>query len=120
MPNEQNGIPISIKSSDKDILTSGTVHTFGLNNLEIQLSDLKFIIEFVNDASGMRIENSAGNKELRLQLFNFNNSLGSGITIPQKVGSYLNRELYFIFTTYAMNNNSAKLFHYTFFLGGPI
>lgn len=114
MPNE----PISLKSSNKDIFASGTVHTFSLDNLEIQLSNLKFIISFINDGGGSRWEiNPVSNIEMTLRLFNIKNTLGTSLSEPIKVGTYQNRELYFMFTVYAITNSSVKLFHYTFFWG---
>jgi len=117
MPDEN----VSIKSSGKDILVSGSVQTFGLDNLELTLSDLKFTIQFLDDTDKQRIESSQVlNKEMRIRLFNFSNPLGTGMTSPQKIGIYKNRELYFNFIVYALNKDSIKLFHYTFYLGDNI
>ncbi|MDD5070364.1 MAG: hypothetical protein PHV17_06510 [Candidatus Omnitrophica bacterium] len=113
--------PFFIKSSGKEILTTGSVHTFDLSNIELILSDLKFIIQFSDDGGKQRMESSVvSDKGIMIQLFNFNNPLGIGLTSPQKIGTYKNKELYFIFTIYALNKSSVKLLHYTFYSGDNI
>ena len=110
--------PIKISSKGKDIIANGTVHTFDSQQLTFKLGQLTFDFEFVVDAEKTpRFQSeSLGSQHIKYQLFNFNNTLGSGLREPIKIGTLLSRNLYFIFTTYAFDNDSSKTVHYTFFL----
>ncbi len=110
--------PIKAKSSGKDILVSGTVHTFAPDNLDLFLADLQISLEFKNDSGEARMETEPGSgKAVRFRLFNFNNSIGTGTTQPIEIGHFQNRNLYLAFTVYAFDQQSLKIVHYTFFLG---
>lgn len=112
---------VQMKSSEKEILASGTVHTFSQHDLEMTLADLQITFEFKNDSGGVRIEGEpASGKSIKIRLFNFNNSIGTGTTQPLEIGYYLHRKLYLAFTVYAFNEQSLKTVHYTFFLGESI
>jgi len=109
----------SFKSSGKDIISTGSIHSFTSDNLEITLLGLTFIFEFLTDKEGkQRLEKeSLSTKVLKLKIFNFNNPLGTGTTKPIEMGTINNRKLYLAFTVYALDKDSLKLFQYTFFMG---
>ena len=111
----------SFTSSGKDILDSGTLHSFGRDDLIINLANLKYIFKFINDTGDLRYEKiSISSTELELRLFNFNSNQGTTLTFPLRVGTYQNRELHLVFTVFQIGQAGLKLFHYTFFLGSTI
>lgn len=113
--------PVIFTSSGKDVIASGTVHTFGSENLEIVRGELKFIFEFKNDSGTPRLQGEAlSTTTLKLMLYNFDNPLGAGTNNPIEVGTLQNRKLYITFTVYAFNPSSVKTVHFTFFLGESI
>jgi len=111
-------IEVKIKSSGKDVVSSGSCHTFDNKNLEIEIAGLRFIFEFQNDSEGQRIEKEPINNTcLKLKVYNFDNSLGTGTTSPIPLGAVNNRRLYMSFLVHTLSKESSKLFTYTFFLG---
>jgi len=108
---------ISLKSENKKILASGTVHTFTPNHLEIDLLGMKIVMSFINDGDKQQIKRvGVSPKELRIEIYNFNNALGTGTTTPLEIGVHSERKLFLAFTVYAFNDKSLKLVHYTFFI----
>jgi hypothetical protein len=115
--------PIVLKqrSAGKDIVASGSVHTFDNKNLEIDISGLCLVFEFKNDSGEQRLEREiCGEKSLKLNVFNFSNSLGTGTTIPIPIGTINNRHLYLSFIVHSLSSESSKVITYTFFLGETV
>jgi hypothetical protein len=120
IPN-QLALPVKLRTSEKDIIASGSVHTFASDNLEISIAQFKFIFNFINDTEPQRINfRNDGDYTLILDLYNFTNSLGSGTTSPYQIGHLMDRKLYIGFMVYALNPTSSKTVHYTFMLGESI
>lgn len=113
--------PVKIKTSGKDVIASGSVNTFSHDNLEINIAQFKFIFNFINSGSEQKIEyRNDGNETLILDIFNFNNSLGTGVSSPVKIGTLMDRELFLGFMIYTSNPTASKLVHYTFTLGNSV
>jgi len=114
--------PVYVRSSGKDVIASGTVHTFDSTNLEVQIAQFKFIFNFIEDQSNNRtVSFSNPEKEtLKIDLYNFNNSLGNGTVKPYKIGSLMDRELYLGFNVYALSAEGSKTVHYSFMLGDQV
>ncbi|WP_146115983.1 DUF6864 domain-containing function [Malikia granosa] len=109
-----------IRTSGFDVVASGTVITADNNNLEFQLSHLRVVLLFVSDSGQVRIGgSSAVGSTLNLELYNFNNSIGSGTTSPIEIGTLAGRKLWLSFMVYALSAESSKTVHYTFMLGEP-
>lgn len=112
--------PLQIRTAGRDVVVAGTVITADNKNLEFQLSDLKIALSFSSDGSDPRFGTpSAVGSTLNLPLFNFNNPLGSGTTVPIEIGTLHGRKLLLTFTIYALSPESVKTVHYTFMLGDP-
>lgn len=123
MTNSQISSPITLKqkSVGKDIIASGSVHTFDNKNLELDISGLRLIFNFLTDSKGQRMEHELiDEKSLQLNVFNFDNFLGTGTIKPIKIGTIDNRHLYLSFIVHSISKESNKLVTYTFFLGGNV
>lgn len=113
--------PVSVRSSGKDVIASGTVHTFASNNLEVSIAQFKFIFNFLNDQSEQRVSfRNDGETTLVMDLYNFNNSLGSGTLSPYRIGHLMDRELWLGFMVHAISDTSSKTVHYSFMLGDKV
>ena len=109
--------PVAIKASGKDVLAAGTVLAED-GTVEFSIAQLRVIMDFLKDASSTRAESTAdGPTTLRLKLFNFSSSLGSGTTTPMQIGTFAGRTLFLSFMVYALSEGSLRTIHYTFALG---
>lgn len=123
MPEENfiSPIEIKIRSVGKDVIASGSVHTFDNKSLEFEISGLILEFEFLNDNEGQRIERDVkGEKTLKLNVFNFDSSLGTGTSNPIYIGFINNRRLYLSFIVHSLSKESSRLMTYTFFLGETV
>jgi hypothetical protein len=118
---DQVAVPLKIRTSGKDVLASGTVLTADSQNLEFQLAHLGVKLVFLTDSTTTRMEGKTDETgTLTLSLYNFNNSIGAGTTLPIDIGTFNGRKLWFAFMVYAMNSQSLKTVHYTFMLGDSV
>lgn len=114
-------LQVRISSSGKDILSTGTVNVFDKKDLRFSFEDMTIIMEFIDDKGKQNIEGEAqSDKILKIKIFNFISSLGTGTTKPMKIGSISSRELYLSFVVYCLNEDSLKTVHYTFYLGEKV
>tara|TARA_R110000765_G_scaffold391488_2_gene484395 strand:- start:971 stop:1375 length:405 start_codon:yes stop_codon:yes gene_type:complete len=110
--------PVKVRTSGKDVIASSSVNTFSYDNLEIEIAQFKFIFNFINSGAEQKIEYRNKNPTtLIIDLYNFNNSIGTGVGSPIKIGTLMGRELYLGFMVYAMSPVQSKQVHYTFMLG---
>lgn len=110
--------PLQISSSGRDVLATGTVITADNKNVEFRVAQLGVALEFINDGTLPRLGQAAADgSTLRLQVYNFNNTIGAGTTSPLEIGTFAGRKLLFSFVVYAFNQESTKTVHYTFMLG---
>lgn len=110
--------PLQIKSAGRDVVACGTVMSADNKNLEFQIADLRIIFAFSSDGGEPRFgDSSAVGSTLQLNLFNFDNPLGSGTTAPVEIGTLHRRKLLISFWIYAPNPEGVKTVHYTFFVG---
>ena len=117
----QVSAPLQIRTSEKDVLASGTVLTADNRNLEFQLAHLGVVLLFLSDGTTTRMEaKSYATSTLTLTLYNFNNSIGAGTTFPITIGTFNGRELLLAFMVYALSEESSKTVHYTFMLGDRV
>ncbi|WOT03986.1 DUF6864 domain-containing function [Shewanella youngdeokensis] len=113
--------PVKVKTSGKDVIASGSVNTFTHDNLEVQIAQFKFIFNFINSGNEQKIEyRNDGPETLILDIYNFNNSIGTGVTTPVRLGTLMDRELYLGFMVYSISPEASKLVHYTFMLGDKV
>lgn len=110
--------PLQIRTVGRDVVASGSVLTADPTNLEFQIAQLRVVLKFANDSGTTRMETeSASSESLNLKLYNFNNSIGSGTTLPVEIGTLGGRRLFLAFMIYALSPESSKTVHYTFMLG---
>lgn len=113
--------PVKVKTSGKDVIASGSVNTFSSDNLEVQIAQFKFVFKFITNGSDQKIEyRSSGPETLVLDIYNFNNSIGTGLKTPVKLGTLMDRELFLGFMVYTLSPTDSKLVHYTFMLGDKV
>ena len=113
--------PVTIKSSGKDVIASGSVNTFSHDNLEVQIAQFKFVFNFITDGPEQKVEyRNSGKETLILDIYNFNNSIGTGLKSPIKIGTLMDRELFLGFMVYTLSPTNSKLVHYTFMLGETV
>ncbi|KGM40553.1 hypothetical protein JY96_12280 [Aquabacterium sp. NJ1] len=110
--------PLRIKTGGRDVVVSGTAITADNKSLEFYLADLIVVLKFETDGESPRFGSVfAEGSSLTLPLYNFNNSLGSGTTIPIEIGTLNQRKLFLSFMIYALTPQSSKVVHYTFMVG---
>lgn len=111
---------LQIRTGGFDVVVSGTVITANNNSLEFQLAQLGVIFSFVTDGGDTRLGKPyVSGSSLNLTLYNFNNSIGSGTTLPIEIGKLYGKKLWLSFMVYALSPESSKTVHYTFMVGGP-
>ncbi len=116
---------MKIKSGNYEVFDAGTVISFELEPVTFYLADdLKIRLSFKDDIDkkeGHCMEfNPISNSELEIILINFNNSLGTGNTVPLQVGTLNNKLLYFNFRVFTLNVNTNKTIHYCWYLGEEV
>ena len=107
---------LEIVSNGYNVLNSGSVFTFKQNDLEFSLNPFKIVISFLNDdnVSGVQTE-IIDNNIFKIKLYNYNSSLGMGISEPIYVGTIAGKAVYLDFIVYSLTKDSSKNFNYTFF-----
>ncbi|MGU9821973.1 DUF6864 domain-containing function [Pseudomonas sp. LF090] len=114
-------VEIKIRSAGKDVIASGSAHTFDDKSLELEIAGLFLEFELLDDNEGQRIEREIkSHTDLKLKIYNFNNSLGTGTATPIYLGVISDRKLYLSFIVHALKKESSKLITYTFFLGESV
>ncbi|CAH6919063.1 Conserved hypothetical protein [Vibrio chagasii] len=113
--------PVKVKTSGKDVIASGSVNTFSHDNLEIEIAQFKFVFNFINSGTEQKIEyRNDGPEVLILDIYNFTNALGTGVSSPIRIGTLMDRELFLVFMVYTTSPTAPKLVHYTFSLGDRV
>jgi hypothetical protein len=111
-----------IRSGGKDVLASGTVISFDMNPVEIELPDVNFklVLEFYDEEGKLDVRSEGSMVDehtAKLKLFNFKNPLGTGNTVPIQIGSIGDKKFYVALMIYSVSKTN-KTIHYTFYLGG--
>lgn len=111
-------VELKLRSEEKDIVASGSAHTFGNENLEFEISNLRVIFDFISNSDAQKLEHEAiDSTTLKIKIFNFENPLGTGTNTPLPIGTINSRRLYLTFIVHSLSKESSKLVTYTFFLG---
>jgi hypothetical protein len=117
---------ISVKTlvGELEVIANATVGVTSEQPLSLYYDDLILYFKFKNDSINLtsRIVREFDDKSLTFVLINFNNSLGQGILLPQRLGSAFNRELFVSFWcwTPSANDLSGRLLSSTLLLGGAV
>lgn len=110
---------IKISTDKKDVIFSGTVFQFEKEDVIFHIPSLEFRLSFVSDDGNPRAEGKYDNEkqEFCIQLYNYDNSLGVGLTKPMNIGSINDKKLYFICRVTTLSKQKENhLIHYTFFV----
>lgn len=110
---------IIITTEKKDIISNGTVFQFEEEDLIFHLDSLEFRLKFVSDNGNARAigKYDESKNELCMQLFNYDNSLGIGLTKPMEIGTVNDKNIYFICRVYTLGKQKENhMVHYTFFI----
>lgn len=119
-PIGQLNAALHIRTGNRDVVAAGTVITADNRNLEFQLTNIRVVFEFLTDGGNTRMESGTpSSSALTLRLYNFNNSIGSGTSLPIEIGVLGGRKLLLAFMVYALSTESSKTVHYTFMVGDP-
>jgi len=112
---------VTLKSAGKDIIANGISHTFNRDNFEIHIRGLQLVFDFRTDSEGQRIEREVFSEStLKLIVYNFNNTLGTGTTSPIDIGIISGRKLYLAFLVGSLSETAIRTVTYTFFLGETV
>ena len=116
--------PIKAKVGELDVLSSGTVIGFKDKPLEITIDagpdslTFELIFKFVANEQRSTNMSVAGPKRAKIELTNWENAIGTGITEPYHVGNFNGRNLYISFVHFVVGETKViQLLHFTFYLG---
>ena len=115
-------------SGDMEILDEGSLFSFEPNHVLFLKFNLKssqdsigfkfsFMIEFIKDETNEKkftTQLLEQDNTIKLNLFNFDNSLGAGNTIPIEFGQFAGKKLYLRFWCYKASNIGFKFDYYLF------
>lgn len=119
-----NNFVNKILSGDAEILAGGSIISFDNKPIKFEFASpsnpLKLILDFKKDATGKVYGNPVviNSQEIKLELFNFHNNLGSGLISPVQIGNLDGKKLYFSFRSYSLENSEQITLHYTFYKYG--
>ncbi|MFK7750541.1 MAG: DUF6864 domain-containing function [Kordia sp.] len=108
---------IKIKTGEYEVIASGSIVGNHNEPIEFELSTLFFIFEFITDTNSPESKiNKTGidDKTLKIELINFNNTLGTRNTAPLPIGTVNNRKLFVNFSSYSLSESTGPIFHYSF------
>lgn len=116
----------TITSKNVKFISSGTIIQFNKKPIDFHFdlseSDIPFKITFdfknnlENPNEQKIVSDITDDDSLRVTFINFNNALGTGNTKPTKLGVIDDLNLYLNYRIYALDSNSDKTIHYTFYL----
>lgn len=111
-------------TSNYKILDSGTAITYDKeSSIQFRLTfdpAFSFTVElqFENDSTGERSLKQSANREtntINFTCINFDNSLGTGTTVPIELATYQGKKIYIHFWIYALGENSIRKADYAFY-----
>lgn len=109
---------MEIEVNGLKVLCDGSLVVSKEHPISFHIGEMTFIFDFISDETGeynTRQEHT-GNTMVT-HLINFNNSLGTGLKEPTKMGTLSTGEsLYFSFAVHSISENP-RIFHYTWLLG---
>lgn len=105
-----------INYKNKIVLYTGRICCYNNEFIELHCKidstntlNIKFL--FFNDKNNKKtyIKSNISNKTFNIELFNFNNPLGSGTLRPVRIATYKNKPIEITFSAYKLNNASPIL-----------
>lgn len=97
------------------VYESGTIIAIPNEPVTFKIKNLQFKLVFTNtEDKQQKLEASpVASNTLQLTFLNFNNSLGTGNTVPLPLGRLGEEELFFQFRIYTLGDDTGKTIHYT-------
>ncbi|WP_139311705.1 DUF6864 domain-containing function [Desulfovibrio sp. DV] len=112
---------LEIASNKRQILHSGSVHTYDESSLQFTVGNLQITFSFAENGNKPDMDiNIKSETLLEINLQNFSNPTGIGTDSPINLGIMGGRQLSLAFTVQALSKESIKLLSYTFFLGEKV
>jgi hypothetical protein len=115
---------IKVKVGDLVVLASGTVHAFDSARLVITVAALKYTFNFFTNAVDKpKVDWIAAPNDtlnMAINVYNFDNALGTGVVQPIKIGIIENDYIYLSFYVWAPTGsaNGLKIINYVIYRGG--
>lgn len=113
-----NGLKISM--GGYRVLSSGTVISCKNENILFEIDELKVLIKFDKKENtkdySVNLALIENNTCLQLTLYNFNNSLGTGLTEPFEIGNMKGGKLFLQFIVYTLGESGTRLFSYSWLI----
>ena len=100
---------VTVKQGNKKLLFANRICCFNREAVHIKYkfdehSILPIIINFYENTEKPHYEAKLSGKDVVIDLYNFNNSLGTGPAEPIKLGSYKNKKIYLILYVFVIGN----------------
>ena len=113
-----------IESGPAEIIDYGTIISFAGNPISLHYKNLniKVVFDFKSDenTSEPYVDSSVAESTLKLTLYNFNDSFGTGTNKPMKIGKYEGRRLYLQLRVYSLKGSADKTLQYTLYRGEEV
>ena len=111
------GNDIMIKVGEYEVLNSGTIITHANKSVEFEIKMLRVRIQFEKDTENKthKVNSSIIDNGtcFQITLINFDNSLGTGLTVPIEIGTINGEKIYLQFIVYALTEAGTKMLSYT-------
>ena len=104
-----------VNIDDYEVIGNGSLVVGHDQTVSFSIEDLTFKFDFIKDDSGVKkvVPESINGKTLLLHIFNFNNSLGTGISNLVPIATIRKQfKLFIYFAVYSISEE-VKVFHYT-------
>lgn len=106
-------ITTKIKSGKAEIISNGTVISFRGQPIQIEFEDvlkntIRIVFEFKDDKTKEDTpytNATADGLNLKIELFNFNNPLGSGSSAPLQIGNFEGKPMFLNYRVYKIGKN---------------
>ena len=107
---------VEISTGDYKVLASGVFHAVANEETKITVADLVLRIRFEDAEEGKpEVKAQSDGKSALLTFVNFYGPLGAGNTVPLKIGSLNQKELYFSYRISSLDDKTLRTFEYTLY-----
>ena len=110
---------VKIKIGEYEVLAAGSVIGNPQTPLQIDIENLSLRLVFDTNKENLEKQVTVTNQtptSLELTFINFDNPSGTGNRVPIHLGTLGGKALYFNYRIYALDGDSGKLLHYTFYV----
>lgn len=115
---------MKITTGNLEVIYSGLVRNAFSNSIKFDFENLWVEFNFLSDAKEYRSEYLASDdsRGLKINLYNANSTLGSGVGQPIKIGTFENYELWLAYRTFKAFTevNNSWILEYVFYKGAEV